>query len=327
MGIKTRYSRPLEPGEVIRHAERDEFDRVLELLRHAFPHVPPRYFETLVLEDPEYDPRYSLVIELDGVFRSHVQIFPRSMMIDGRAVRFGGIGNVGTHPAYRRRGYATRLLRYAIDLMKEEKFEGSLLFTDIPRFYAKLGWSSIPRPVVEMVVFSRNFRPSPDLSLAPMRPEHLEIVRELADSFHTTVTGRVVRDEGFWFRPRPWVEEQAWVVLRSSSMVGFYFCVPGKERTLRVSEYAYKSGRNGLSPADFFAVLQEIGLRANASHLVGNFLFDRELRSFLEESTLAFQERMDCTMMWLDLGRRKHLKLLEQAVRDGSLLFWDTDAF
>lgn len=319
--------RAFRAGEVIRHAERDEFDAVLDLLRLAFPHVPSRFFEALVLGDPEYDARYSLVVEQDGYFRSHLQIFARTMVIHGRPVRLGGIGNVGTHPAYRRRGYATALLTHAIDLMRKEGFEGSLLFTGIGIFYAKLGWVPIHRRLIELAVFTNGPGVRPGIHVTRLESEYLTGVRELADSFHTDRTGRIVRGEHYWSQPRPWTEERRWVILRGEVVVGFFFGLPQTDRTLLVSEYAYKSGTGGLAPADFLAVLQEIARRESALHVLGSFLFDSELRAYLEHSTLAFQERISSSMMWRDLGRRKHVTHLDEAAREGTLLFWETDAF
>ena len=327
MDSKILAPRPFRNGEVIRHAERDEYGKILDLLRLAFPQVPSKFFETMVLSDPDYDPRYSLVIEQDGHFRSHLQIYARTMVINSRSVRFGGIGNVGTPPAYRRCGYGTALLLHAIDLMKKERFEGSLLFTDIGDFYAKLRWVPIHRRLIELAVFTSGHSISPGVLLTRMKPEHLDGIRELAESFHTNRTGRIVRGENYWSRARPWAEERGWLVLRGGSIVGFFFCLPHKDRTLLISEYAYRPGLNGLPPSDFFAMLQEIAAREGNMHILGNFLFEPEIRAYLESSTLAFRERTDSFMMWRDLGQRKYSKQLETAARGGTLLFWETDAF
>ncbi len=326
MTSRSDISKCLKEGEIIRHAERDELDEVLDLLRLAFPQVPRHYFESIVVDDPEYDPRYSLVIEHNEKFVSHLQIFARSVMIDGDRVRFGGIGSVGTPPAYRRRGYATVLLRHAIAFMQEEGFEGSLLFTGIQGFYAKLGWMSIHRRLIELPLPGIAPESSSRVSVVKMEQKHLRRVSSLADSFHPDATGRIVREPGHWLRPRLWLfEDERWVVLRNDCVVGFFCCRPWTEQAMLVSEFAYDDQQ--LTPADFFAMLHRIAYRGEWRRILGNFLFDSGLHTYLEQSTLAYQEQIDSCMMWRDLGESSHYKQLERSAQEGSFLFWETDAF
>ncbi len=326
MTSKNRTPTSLQDGEIIRHAERDEFHEVLELLRLAFPQVPTRYFESIVLDDPEYDPRYSLVIEQNGKFISHLQIFARLMNIGDRSVRFGGIGSVGTPPLYRRRGYATQLLRYAVEFMEEDGFAGSLLFTGIQSFYAKLGWMSIHRRQIELPLAGITSDLSPDTRLRPMTEAHLPDVSNLADSFHPDCTGRVVREKGCWLRNRPWLyEDKRWVLLKKGALGGFICCRPWTDQALLITEFAYDAER--LMPSDFFSALHQIAYQSESRRILGSFLFDTNLRTYLENSTLAYQEQIDSCMMWRDLGKHSYYKELEKSVQEGTFLFWETDAF
>ena len=86
---------------------------------------------------------YVLVRNLDGVLTSMIEILERTVTVDGQPVRVGGIGGVGTHPDYRRRGHSTAALRVAADFLRENlAVPFGLLVTgeeEIP-FYGRLGW-------------------------------------------------------------------------------------------------------------------------------------------------------------------------------------------
>ena len=102
--------------------------------------LPVEYFETLIKRDPWFKPENILTLSHAGELISQLQIFPKPVRIGVCSVMAGGIGNVATLPKYRRRGYATKLLREAIQLMKERGYGFSILFTGTPHFYRELKW-------------------------------------------------------------------------------------------------------------------------------------------------------------------------------------------
>lgn len=102
--------------------------------------LPVEYFETLIKRDPWFEPENILTLSHAGKLVNHLQIFPKPVRVGGCSVMAGGIGNVATLPKYRRRGYATKLLEEAIQLMKERGYGFSILFTGIPHFYRELKW-------------------------------------------------------------------------------------------------------------------------------------------------------------------------------------------
>lgn len=88
--------------------------------------------------------RLALVSTVDGeaVDACALTVDPLSLH-DGRGGRVpvGGIGNVVTAQAHRRRGLASRLLRLAIDRMQADGAAASLLY-GIDGFYERFGWRS-----------------------------------------------------------------------------------------------------------------------------------------------------------------------------------------
>jgi predicted acetyltransferase len=79
-----------------------------------------------------------------------VEILERTVTVDGQPVRVGGIGGVGTHPDFRRRGHSTAALRVAAEFMRTNlRVPFGLLVTgteEIP-FYGRVGWHVIAGPV------------------------------------------------------------------------------------------------------------------------------------------------------------------------------------
>ncbi len=83
------------------------------------------------------------IIKADDRIISHAAIYPRFVnTVDGLELKVGCIGGVATHPEYRGRGYATAVLNDCIRKMEQEDYDISILWTDSPDFYRRLGWES-----------------------------------------------------------------------------------------------------------------------------------------------------------------------------------------
>ena len=97
-----------------------------------------RYF------DPEKNPRVNLdrvfVVEEDEEVWASATVLPLEMFVDGEAAPMGGIAAVATHPAYRRRGYAGRLMRAVLEDMRGREVHLSLLSPFAHSFYRAYGW-------------------------------------------------------------------------------------------------------------------------------------------------------------------------------------------
>ena len=97
-----------------------------------------RYF------DEERYPRLDLdrvyVIEEDGQVRAGATVLPLEMFVDGEAFPVGGVAAVATHPAYRRRGYAGKLMRTVLEDMRDRGVHLSLLSPFAHAFYRAYGW-------------------------------------------------------------------------------------------------------------------------------------------------------------------------------------------
>ncbi len=69
----------------------------------------------------------------------HVGVLELPLVIGGKERKVGGLHAVCTHPAYREKGIATRLIHEAIRFA-QAKYETVLLFTSNPKFYERFGF-------------------------------------------------------------------------------------------------------------------------------------------------------------------------------------------
>ncbi len=91
-------------------------------------------------KNPRLDPEQVYVVEADGEIRAMTVVLPLEVFVDGKPVSMGGIADVATHPAYRRRGYAGELVRDALGGMRERGVHFSMLHPFAHVFYRCYGW-------------------------------------------------------------------------------------------------------------------------------------------------------------------------------------------
>jgi len=93
---------------------------------------------------------WHVLLSMDGEWVSHIDIIERTGAVNGQPIKLGGIGGVGTLPAWRRRGLAEAAMRAAMTFLRDElRVEFGLLICSphmIP-YYRKLGWQVVPGPL------------------------------------------------------------------------------------------------------------------------------------------------------------------------------------
>jgi len=132
----------------VRAVHPSEFEQLYDLLWRSFERHYLRdardYFSPFYEKDPFMDEELVRVVRADGGgLAASVTIFDRTVLIEGRPVRMGGIGNVATHPEHRGKGLAGLLLDDCVELMKKKGFGVSLLFAGPVPLYEKHGWMSL----------------------------------------------------------------------------------------------------------------------------------------------------------------------------------------
>ena len=131
--------------EEIRPIRESELDELLDLICAVHnPNGRERY-RGYIEGDPTWRTSQSPVVVVDGRIVSTLRIWERRVHVGATHFRMGGVGGVTTHPDYRKRGIATRLMEHAADYMRDDGYDLGLLFTEIPAgFYRRLGWCCVP---------------------------------------------------------------------------------------------------------------------------------------------------------------------------------------
>ena len=140
----------------IKESEREE---CLRLWYTVFHRVWEGFFERYFYGDVEWLPYYTQVAVLDGKLVSAVQTVKRTVACGDFCLTMGGIANVATLPEFRGKGYNQELLRRAIEVMEADAMDFSMLGTGINDYYAKLGFSTLPRPTWEGTIREQNTAP------------------------------------------------------------------------------------------------------------------------------------------------------------------------
>ncbi|HVR30625.1 MAG TPA: GNAT family N-acetyltransferase, partial [Thermoanaerobaculia bacterium] len=102
------------------------------------------FFRRYLEDDPTFRDRNVWVAADRGELVSCVQIFPRQVLLRGRAVPLAGIGSVFTRAGRRREGLASTLLERALEAAAERGMEIALLYAARVGWYERRGWRSLP---------------------------------------------------------------------------------------------------------------------------------------------------------------------------------------
>ena len=202
-------------------ASREELTEVVELLARSFTNTPRDYFERHVLRDPTLSPADTLVAVRDGRIVSTVQIFPRVMMIAGKPIPFGGIGNVGTDPSERKGGQASALMIQAVALMGSRGYPFSMLTTTINAYYERFGYKTVERDAVTIDV--NGMKVQPDVTPVNM-PREMQEIMALYQEYNADATGPLIRDLSYWNAQREFCGEEVdkfLVIRRKGELAGY----------------------------------------------------------------------------------------------------------
>ena len=213
----------------------DELETWLDHVTHVFS-ASRRYFSNHWHNDPWRDPEGIRIAVDNGTIVSTVRVFIRKMFLHGEPVTVGGIGEVSTHPDYRRRGLATQLLKDSIGFMESRDIAISSLHGS-QRIYSIEGWKKVPRYYARQPLTAKK---QVAWEVRPANFDDAAEVKRIADIYDTYArkfNGTFVRDEmAYWTE---WVQTEspnAWVAERDGSIEG-YVSVVRREDRLDVKEF------------------------------------------------------------------------------------------
>jgi predicted N-acetyltransferase YhbS len=191
----------------IRSARRKDLPAVHDLLGICFT-TPREYFVNQTEHDATYRLGQTRIVEIGGRIVSHVRIFHRQMLLRGVALPVGGIGSVATHPDYRRHGFATALLRDAIEQMERAGYALSFLWTGLAPFYERLGWRVALQPIyTARPEEAARLSAAATVSVRPLTSADLPVVARIYRRAAEGSTGAIVRTLRYWRDHMTWVDD------------------------------------------------------------------------------------------------------------------------
>lgn len=113
----------------------------LQILEESFPGIRENILRCEALGF-SWEAGKVFIKENKGCISSHVSFFECPVLVEGRWHRAGALHAICTQEAFRGQGFASELIREALEWAKE-RCEFTILFTEIPLFYEKFSFHSV----------------------------------------------------------------------------------------------------------------------------------------------------------------------------------------
>jgi len=169
----------------------------------------------------QHDPHKAIngifVCVSDKKIVSTVRVFHRSIYVNGRELKMGGIGEVSTAPEYRRKGIASKLLQMAIDYMEKNDMVVSVLFGN-QSIYHTLGWQPILYSVSHTKIDANLL--NQDMGMSVKNASYKDLteseklqLRNIYAQMSRRFSGPIVRSKEYW---ETWVVDQSnspWIIM------------------------------------------------------------------------------------------------------------------
>ncbi len=315
-------------GESIVSVSPQEYHHVLDLLESAFPDTQRTFFSTITLHDPWYDEKFSLALIQNRKYLSHVQIFDRTLIMEGEPVRFGGIGSVGTHPEERGKGYATALMNHGLELMANEGMKGSLLFTRINSFYEDLGWKTL-RQFDQLIPVEglKKFKTMP-ARCRILRGNDYTALHEMYSNQHEFIPGLLQRNLDYWEVRSKWMNHVPSIIEIEGKPAGYFYTARyhPDEPVLNITEFGLQEPKEQIIQA----MLGYMALKAEdvaCCHIKGFFAQHPLIKDFLQSNKIPMTDCEHSYVMWRDLNESGLFDKIQSLVKKKRWLYWTTDAF
>jgi len=302
----------------IRGMKPHELDTVHRMLDRAFRHTPKAFFDQQARHDPHLRPEHTRLLVENGRMLSCVRVYFREIGCKGMSLPIGGIGDVGTDPSARDKGYATRLLTDTITYMRKKGAVLSILFTRIQPFYRNIGYMTLPTLDI------RTIPPAPSTSLAH-RPvdlnRDLPPIIQIYKNFNQHRTGPVIRSRAYWkHQPGfPRLDPALFWVGEEKGKITCYVRGFSDGKILKIQEFGSLPGRKA-SLRDLIATMARILKKKNV-HM--SYLSDEEVNTF----SPWYHETSENTTLMVRLLQLDKLTVFDELLQTHHFLFWEADRF
>ena len=179
---------------MIRYARPGDLEEVRSLWIEGFGDPQPYtkwYFRTI------YQPERTLCLWDGPNMAACLQIAPYRLMLNGQPHRVAYLVGVVTGQAYRHRGFGHQLVQYALNQLSASEFSLAMLYTDIPEFYAPLGFIHCYQQCLQR--FSpKNMSPPPGWRLSLQEENDLARCDQIYQRMTKTMNGYILRSPKNW---------------------------------------------------------------------------------------------------------------------------------
>jgi len=238
-----------------------QINSALNVVRECFYNINRAYFVKRILGDTCYRKKYTYLLTKNNSIISHTQLFKKNIYYQGKQLRVIGLGFICTIPKYRNQGYSTKLLKRIIRDISRERASLIILFTRIPKFYERLGFSKVLR---KYYLVERRNKPVLKNQRIGIRKfdfdkDVLSLI-EIYENFFIRHFGAVVRDFKDWQSQLSYFNEdkKLFLVLEDKNEIKAYIrCKRSKLNTrniIDIIEFASK-GSYGYSLIHFMQYL------------------------------------------------------------------------
>ncbi|MGC8595550.1 MAG: GNAT family N-acetyltransferase [Candidatus Kryptoniota bacterium] len=296
-----------------------ELKAVVDLCDIAFPNTNREYFERHIYRDGTLSPSDTRILLKNDKIVSSVQVFPRSIYLNGRIIKMGGIGNVATLPEERRNGYAGMLLVDAIEYMRSRDMQISMLTTTINNYYERFGFQTIKRHV--FVCNIGNPVRNNNIRRFDLRKD-LNAVMGLYESYNRAAIGSIARDLKYWNFQINFSDDDKdlFLVYELNEEVIAYTRSKRLDDRLKVLEYSF-AGQN----SELITALLRHSMFEARRDKIELFISEREKSRlpFIRDSDL----RIDTDLMIRFLSSGLTIEEKELLLKENYITFWMTDFF
>lgn len=160
-------------------------------------------------DDDGFKLENALVAEDNGRIIGHIQLMHRKLRIGKSILDCGGIANVSTHPDYRRRGIATKLLSMAIEICRKNEWPISSLFTGYGgegyRVYRAMGYADTTFMYEyigtrERIERTLKILPNETVEIEEINMDNLEYAMKIYEECSMRINGSCWRSMNYWVK-------------------------------------------------------------------------------------------------------------------------------
>jgi predicted N-acetyltransferase YhbS len=183
-----------------RQLRESELPAWFDHLAIVFARVGREYFMNHWYQDPWASLSGIDVAMQQGEIASTVRTFTRTVHMGGAQVRMGGIGEVSTKEAHRRKGLSGQLLENALQHMRENEVGLSVLFTGNVAHYQRHGWEIVKTERWRYNSLPITFPGASDVQVRPINYAYdVEAVAAIHERTSAPLAGPLVRSNAYWW--------------------------------------------------------------------------------------------------------------------------------